>query len=208
MGPHSMKLLSTATNKASFQPTPRFPAPWPLPPTSIPTTTSSPLFTSQATPRTRRLEVQPIVVNVVAPNDPQQLPPVIPQSGSRTPTVNTFSVPPPPAIHRGVVCDHCEKTIEGVRHKCLDCPGESRSVDCDINTYPIQIMTCVLLVYPPVLLNATIPSMNFLKSPSLGVLSCTPCSAGRAKEPLHPPAATGLSFRQRFQLLRKSLSFI
>lgn len=30
-----------------------------------------------------------------------------------------------PVIHAGVVCDVCEATIEGVRHKCLDCPGES-----------------------------------------------------------------------------------
>lgn len=130
MGPHSMKLLPTATNKASFQPTPRFPAPWPLPPTSIPTTTSPPLFTSQATRCTRRLEVQPAVANAAMPNHPQQLPPIVAQSGSRTPTANTFSVPPPPAIHRGVVCDNCEKTIEGVRHKCLDCPDYDLCTPC------------------------------------------------------------------------------
>jgi hypothetical protein len=205
MGPHSMKLLSTS--KASFQPAPRFPAPWPLPPTSIPTATLPPLCTSQATQRTRRPEVQTPVAKAATPNDLRQLPPIIPQS-PRTPIANTFSVPPPPAIHRGVVCDHCEKTIEGVRHKCLDCPGESYSLDCGINTYPIQIMTCVLLAYPLVVLNAIIPSMNFLKSPSLAALSCTPCSVGRVKEPLHPPAATGLSFPQRCQLLWKSLSFI
>ena len=33
--------------------------------------------------------------------------------------------PPPPVIHQGVRCDACGATIEGVRHKCLDCPGMS-----------------------------------------------------------------------------------
>lgn len=33
------------------------------------------------------------------------------------------AVPPPPVIHQGIVCDMCEMVIEGVRHKCLDCPG-------------------------------------------------------------------------------------
>ena len=26
-------------------------------------------------------------------------------------------------VHTGVVCDVCESTIRGIRHKCLDCPG-------------------------------------------------------------------------------------
>jgi len=36
------------------------------------------------------------------------------------------SVPAPaPAlpIHRGIICDMCDRVIEGVRHKCLDCTG-------------------------------------------------------------------------------------
>lgn len=40
------------------------------------------------------------------------------------PIISTMTPPPPPpVIHQGVICDMCENTIEGVRHKCLDCPG-------------------------------------------------------------------------------------
>ena len=28
-----------------------------------------------------------------------------------------------PPVHVGIICDICESTIRGVRHKCLDCPG-------------------------------------------------------------------------------------
>lgn len=35
---------------------------------------------------------------------------------------------PSPVIHKGVACDICNKTIEGIRHKCLDCPGQFLTV--------------------------------------------------------------------------------
>jgi len=30
---------------------------------------------------------------------------------------------PSEVVHRGIICDHCNDTIKGIRHKCLDCPG-------------------------------------------------------------------------------------
>ncbi|KAJ6621136.1 hypothetical protein B0H10DRAFT_2215397 [Mycena sp. CBHHK59/15] len=38
--------------------------------------------------------------------------------------------PAPPVIHRGVVCDMCDNVIEGIRHKCLDCPDYDLCTSC------------------------------------------------------------------------------
>jgi hypothetical protein len=47
------------------------------------------------------------------------------------PTASTHSAepssPPEPVIHANVFCNMCRDMIVGVRHKCLDCPGLSRS---------------------------------------------------------------------------------
>ncbi|KAG9314139.1 hypothetical protein JVU11DRAFT_4924 [Chiua virens] len=34
------------------------------------------------------------------------------------------------AIHRGIICDMCNQTIEGTRHKCLDCPDYDLCTAC------------------------------------------------------------------------------
>ena len=36
---------------------------------------------------------------------------------------STASSAVPPVIHKGIICNVCNKIIEGIRHKCLDCPG-------------------------------------------------------------------------------------
>ncbi|KAH7886025.1 hypothetical protein F5I97DRAFT_2060907 [Phlebopus sp. FC_14] len=33
-------------------------------------------------------------------------------------------------VHRGVICDSCDRTITGIRHKCLDCPDYDLCTSC------------------------------------------------------------------------------
>lgn len=45
-----------------------------------------------------------------------------------------FDIPTPDArVHRGIVCDSCEKTVVGSRHKCLDCPDFDLCSTCMTN---------------------------------------------------------------------------
>ena len=64
--------------------------------------------------------IPPLRVSTPIDQPPQINLPPLPQSSS---PMNP--PPPPPVIHQGVRCDVCNATIEGVRHKCLDCPGMS-----------------------------------------------------------------------------------
>lgn len=64
---------------------------------------------------------------VVAP----PLPPLPVPSVAQVP--NAPAPPAPPVIHRGVLCDMCDDVVEGIRHKCLDCPSKYPSSMCHTN---------------------------------------------------------------------------
>ncbi|KAF9225555.1 hypothetical protein BS17DRAFT_807785 [Gyrodon lividus] len=59
---------------------------------------------------------------------PSSDPPVTLPVPTPVPTTGNASEDTVLPVHRGVVCDNCDKTITGVRHKCLDCP-ESGAMD-------------------------------------------------------------------------------
>ena len=94
MGPHQMK-LTPPPNSESYVPIPRLPVPW--------------------TPRPESSEMTGILNTSSEPTTSTSTQADNPSSAS--------SAVPSPVIHRGVLCDVCDKTIEGIRHKCLDCPG-------------------------------------------------------------------------------------
>ncbi|KAF7307203.1 hypothetical protein MIND_00513900 [Mycena indigotica] len=115
MGPHILtKEVCAACPRpkstdldAAIPPWPQFYPPPPPPPPmwTPPSQTYSPVYTfGTATPR------------------PNNVTPAVPPA--------TTAPVPAPVIHRGVVCDICDKVIEGIRHKCLDCPDYDLCTSC------------------------------------------------------------------------------
>lgn len=103
---------------------------------SCPACPTPPASSMNGAPSTNMISVQPPLVqwpnlvpfHTVPPPMLPVSPPVVPQqSQTLTPTPPT---PPSAVVHAGVGCDVCEKTIEGVRHKCLDCPDYDLCTVC------------------------------------------------------------------------------
>lgn len=98
MGPHNMKLETSA--RASDLPIPRLPVPWvPSNSTSEPEALNPSFMSTTSTPEVRH-------------------PPVSTPRWAAQEHV----------VHNGIICDMCSETVKGIRHKCLDCPGDSLSI--------------------------------------------------------------------------------
>ncbi|KAG6837315.1 hypothetical protein H0H93_011410 [Arthromyces matolae] len=74
---------------------------------------------------------------LIPPSDSPFIPPLPPiRSAPYPPAISTSPLrtpPPPPVIHRGIICDKCDLTIEGIRHKCLDCPDYDLCTPCSLS---------------------------------------------------------------------------
>ncbi len=64
--------------------------------------------------------------------DAPALPCVLPPAASPDAPVQEASTPAaaPVVVHEGIICDACNRTVEGIRHKCLDCPGMQHNDSC------------------------------------------------------------------------------
>ncbi|KAF8910162.1 hypothetical protein CPB84DRAFT_1958637 [Gymnopilus junonius] len=111
MGPHKMKPVSTTLGEDSGLPIPHLPTPWTPRPLQDVSASLNPPFTSGASSMSGNSKP----VDRAHGQDAAAAPSV--------PVVHT-------AIHRGVVCDSCNATIIGIRHKCLDCPNYDLCTPC------------------------------------------------------------------------------
>lgn len=61
-----------------------------------------------------------------APTELREAPTPVPNPVlTPTPAPDREATPTPaPVVHNGIICDMCQDTVIGVRHKCLDCPGK------------------------------------------------------------------------------------
>ncbi|KAJ7161311.1 hypothetical protein C8R43DRAFT_881257 [Mycena crocata] len=122
------------SSTTSAAPLPRAPLPWaswpPTPQWTPPQQGYSPIYPFGApTP------VLPFIpardLPTVTPAAAAPLPPLPVPSVAQVPEAPT--PPAPPVIHRGVLCDMCDNVVEGIRHKCLDCPDYDLCTPCIVS---------------------------------------------------------------------------
>ncbi|KAJ7492359.1 hypothetical protein FB451DRAFT_1022268 [Mycena latifolia] len=145
MAPHIMKKEVCAACPVDESPKVTPPAPWsawsslPLPPTAQWAAPSAQWATppqqgySPVYPFGAPTPVQPFIPASDLPRAPAPpaaapLPPLPVPAVAQVPEAPT--PPAPPVIHRGVVCDMCDNVVEGIRHKCLDCPDYDLCTPC------------------------------------------------------------------------------
>ncbi|KDR85758.1 hypothetical protein GALMADRAFT_234824 [Galerina marginata CBS 339.88] len=114
MGPHQMKFATAILNRHSRLPIPRLPAPW----------------TPRSMPPSSGFANAPFIPASALNPGPPAPTTAAPVSETRPPPAASTATPAAPIIHRGVVCDVCNSTIEGVRHKCLDCQDYDLCTGC------------------------------------------------------------------------------
>jgi len=130
MAPHIMKKEFCAACPVETQ-APRMsvgPTPWPAwqQPGPAQLQGYSPIYPFQMQP-----QITPFVPVNELPRAPAAAAPLPPLPVPSVAQVPTASAPPaPPVIHRGVLCDMCDSVVEGIRHKCLDCPDYDLCTRC------------------------------------------------------------------------------
>ncbi|KAJ6575392.1 hypothetical protein B0H19DRAFT_1254950 [Mycena capillaripes] len=135
MAPHILKKEFCAACPAEAQP-PRMAA-WPTwqPPMSYnalwtppPQQGYSPIYPFGMQPQITPFIPADELPRAPAPAAAAPLPPLPVPSVAQVPSAP--APPAPPVIHRGVVCDMCDTVVEGIRHKCLDCPNYDLCTAC------------------------------------------------------------------------------
>ncbi|KAJ7193347.1 hypothetical protein GGX14DRAFT_589198, partial [Mycena pura] len=138
MTPHMMKKEVCAACPAEAQPSKAASSSWPTflpPPFPPPPPTQWAPSQMWTPPQQGYCPIYPFGAPTPTPTTPHNHPPApAPTATASLPAdaqVPESPAPPaPPVIHRDVVCDMCDKVIEGVRHKCLDCPDYDLCTPC------------------------------------------------------------------------------
>ncbi|KAF7347595.1 hypothetical protein MVEN_01516400 [Mycena venus] len=180
MAPHIMKKEVCAACPAEAQPPrPTSLAAW-QPPMSWPTPPQqqgySPIYPfgglqPSISPFIPTLPRVPAVAAAAVPLPPLPVPSVAQVPEAPAP-------PAPPVIHRGVVCDMCENVVEGIRHKCLDCPNYDLSLVVSLYTQSTRGMAKEMRSQAParaLLLPPPVPQVE--EQPAVHYATCNLCDS-------------------------------